>query len=157
MTGTDRPPTIGTRGVAALVVGVAAAVAVGVPVGPTLGVLVGIGTAAAVFVATGWAVLWPLDADATRATVQREEFRPRIAEVVVVAIAVSGLVAIVARLPARLRLVPRAPDLVYATLALVLIRVLLRLLGPALRVEARGEIDAVDLHHVALRDSQGSP
>lgn len=60
-----------------------------------LGVLIGIGTTAAVFVALGWVTLWPLDAASTRATVQRENFRPRVAEVMVAATALSGLLAIV--------------------------------------------------------------
>lgn len=92
--------SVSARAVIALVVGAIAAVIAGALLDGTLGVLVGIGAAAAVFVVTGWAVLWPLDAEATRATVQRENFRPRIAEIAVAVIALSGLAAIVALLVA---------------------------------------------------------
>ncbi|ADG78419.1 hypothetical protein TPAU25S_02032 [Tsukamurella paurometabola] len=89
-----------SRLAASAVIGVAAALVVGGLVDPTLGVLVGIGAAASVFAASGWVVLWPLDAASTRATVQRENFRPRVAELVVAVLALSGLVAIVALLVA---------------------------------------------------------
>lgn len=94
------PLTVTTRAVIAVIVGVLVGVVVGMLVDPMLGVLAGIGFAASVFVVIGWVVLWPLDADSTRATVQREEFRPRIAEFVVIGIALSGLVAIIALLVA---------------------------------------------------------
>ncbi|WP_244881058.1 DUF1345 domain-containing protein [Tsukamurella pseudospumae] len=90
--------SVSARAGIALVVGAIAAVIVGALLDGTLGVLVGIGAAAAVFVVTGWAMLWPLGAEATRATVQRENFRPRVAELAVAVIALSGLVAIVALL-----------------------------------------------------------
>ncbi|MGX9297585.1 DUF1345 domain-containing protein [Tsukamurella paurometabola] len=89
------PPSATARAGLAVAVGVVTAVAVGVPWGFPLGALLGIGAAAAVFAAVGWLVLWPLDDSATRATVRRENFRPRVAELVVGVIAVSGLVAIV--------------------------------------------------------------
>ena len=92
--------SISARAGIALVVGAIAAVFAGALLDGTLSVLVGIGAAAAVFVVTGWAVLWPLGAEATRATVQRENFRPRVAELAVAVIALSGLVAIVALLVA---------------------------------------------------------
>jgi uncharacterized membrane protein len=40
-------------------------------------------------------VLWPMDATATRANVQREDFRPVAEEIVIVTAALGGLVAIV--------------------------------------------------------------
>jgi uncharacterized membrane protein len=43
----------------------------------------------------GWVVLWPMDATATRANVQREDFRPVAEEIVIVIAALGGLVAIV--------------------------------------------------------------
>lgn len=92
--------SVTTRAALSVVIGAVAGGSVGALVDATLGVLVAIGAAAAVFVATGWATLWPLDAGSTRATVQRENFRPRVAEVVVAVIALSGLVAIVALLVA---------------------------------------------------------
>ncbi|GAB3126231.1 hypothetical protein GCM10027289_01710 [Tsukamurella serpentis] len=79
----------------ALVVGAVVTAAVGSVFDVGLGALSGIGAAALVFVVVGWLVLWPLGPDATRATVRRENFRPRVAELVVGVIAVSGLVAIV--------------------------------------------------------------
>ena len=88
------------RAASALAVGVAAAIAVGILIDPTLGVLVGLGAGAAVFVVAGWAVLWRLDAASTTATVQRENFRPWVEELVVTLLAGSGLVAIVALLVA---------------------------------------------------------
>ncbi|CAM3745618.1 MULTISPECIES: DUF1345 domain-containing protein [Tsukamurella] len=94
------PLSAGTRLASALLVGVIVTGAVGFLVDPTLGVLAGIGAAAAAFVITGWMVLWPLDADSTRATVQREDFRPKVTELVVAVIALSGLVAIVTLLVA---------------------------------------------------------
>ncbi|TWS25086.1 DUF1345 domain-containing protein [Tsukamurella sputi] len=90
--------SVTTRSVLAVLIGAVAGGLVGALVDGTLGLLVGIAVAAAVFVVTGWFTLWPLDAASTRATVQRENFRPRIAEVAVAAIALSGLVAIVALL-----------------------------------------------------------
>ncbi|MGO4636190.1 DUF1345 domain-containing protein [Streptomyces sp. 2RAF24] len=60
-----------------------------------LGTLSGIATAETVFVVTGWAVLWPMDADTTHRNVRREDFRPLLAEIAVVSAALSGLVAIV--------------------------------------------------------------
>ncbi len=90
--------SVTTRAVLAVLVGGAAGAAVGALVDSTLGVLVAIAATAGVFVVAGWLTLWPLDAASTRATVQRENFRPRAAELVVAAIALSGLVAIVALL-----------------------------------------------------------
>ncbi|CAM3892080.1 DUF1345 domain-containing protein [Tsukamurella ocularis] len=92
------PLSAGVRLASALLVGAAVTAAVGVAVEPVLGVLSGIAAAAAVFVAVGWWVLWPLPAAATRATVQREDFRPKVMELVVAVIALSGLIAIVSLL-----------------------------------------------------------
>ena len=89
------PPSATARAALAVAIGAGTTVAVGVPLGFSLGALLGIGAAAAVFAAVGWFVLWPLDDAATRATVRRENFRPRVAELVVGVIAVSGLAAIV--------------------------------------------------------------
>jgi uncharacterized membrane protein len=81
----------------------AGAVAVGTVIGAVvgflaaalLGVLVSIAAAATVFVAAGWTVLWPMDATATQHNVLREDFRPVTEELVIVAAALGGLVAIV--------------------------------------------------------------
>ncbi|MER8047202.1 DUF1345 domain-containing protein [Streptomyces sp. NPDC094032] len=61
----------------------------------SLGALAGIAAAEAVFVVSGWVVLWPMDAATTHRNVRREDFRPLLAEIVVVSAALSGLVAIV--------------------------------------------------------------
>lgn len=60
-----------------------------------LGVLAGIMSAAAIFVASGWIALWPMDAAATRRNIRREDFRPGAEELVIVLAAVCGLVSIV--------------------------------------------------------------
>ncbi|WP_024761111.1 DUF1345 domain-containing protein [Streptomyces exfoliatus] len=86
------------RLVGSTVVGAAAGVLVGGLSDPALGVLAGIATAEALFVATGWFVLWPMDAATTRRNVHREEFRPVVEELVVVGTAVCGLVGIIVML-----------------------------------------------------------
>ncbi|MFE7459645.1 DUF1345 domain-containing protein [Streptomyces sp. NPDC057554] len=60
-----------------------------------LGILAGIAAAEAIFVVAGWLALWPMDAATTHHNVRREEFRPVLEELVVVAAAVCGLVGIV--------------------------------------------------------------
>jgi uncharacterized membrane protein len=76
-------------------VGALVGLAVGVVSGPPLGVLVGIAATGTTIVVAGWVVLWPMDAAATRANVQREDFRPVAEEIVIVVAALGGLVAIV--------------------------------------------------------------
>lgn len=78
----------------ALAAGLGAAVA-GWLASPAYGVLFGIATLATVFVVLGWLALWPMDAVATRANVGREDFRPLLDELVVVAAALGGLGGIV--------------------------------------------------------------
>jgi uncharacterized membrane protein len=84
-----------TRLAAAAILGAVLGLVVAVLTDPLLGVLAAIDGAAALFVVTGWIVLWPLDADRTRDTVQREDFRPVAMELVIVAAALAGLVGIV--------------------------------------------------------------
>jgi uncharacterized membrane protein len=76
-------------------IGAVVGVGVGVAAGSLLGVLVGIAATGTAIVVAGWLVLWPMDAARTRANVQREDFRPVAEEIVIVAAALSGLVAIV--------------------------------------------------------------
>ncbi|MFJ9175097.1 DUF1345 domain-containing protein [Streptomyces sp. NPDC102360] len=76
-------------------VGLLAALAVGIAAGAPLGVLTGIAVTELVFVVSGWAVMWPMDADATRREARREDFSPVTEEFVVVGTAVFALVAIV--------------------------------------------------------------
>jgi uncharacterized membrane protein len=77
--------------IAGVVVGVGASLLSDAPVG----VLAGIAGTETIFVVAGWAVLWPMDAAATRHNTRREDFRPVTDEIVVVVIALCGLVGIV--------------------------------------------------------------
>ncbi|WP_326769945.1 DUF1345 domain-containing protein [Streptomyces sp. NBC_01591] len=77
--------------IAGTVIGVVTGVLAHAP----LGVLAGIAAAETIFVVTGWLVLWPMDAATTHHNVRREEFRPVLEELVVVAAALCGLVGIV--------------------------------------------------------------
>jgi uncharacterized membrane protein len=79
----------------AVAVGAVVGVAAGLGVGAVRGALAGIVVTQLAFVAAGWAVLWPMDAAATRRNARREDFRPVIEELVVVAVASCGLLAIV--------------------------------------------------------------
>lgn len=79
----------------AVVVGAVIGVVVGILTDTPLGILAGIAATATIFVAAGWIVLWPMDADATHRNVSREDFRPVTDELVVVAAALGGLVGIV--------------------------------------------------------------
>ena len=89
------PPAAVTRLAAAGILGALIGVVVGVLTDALLGVLAAIAGAATIFVVAGWIVLWPMDAAATRRTVQREDFRPVAEEIVIVAAALAGLVGIV--------------------------------------------------------------
>jgi uncharacterized membrane protein len=89
------PLTAVTRLAGAVAVGVVVGVVVGVLSAALLGVLAAIAATGTAFVVSGWIVLWPLDAAATRRTVSREDFRPFFEEVVIVAAALGGLVGIV--------------------------------------------------------------
>ena len=71
---------------------------VGSVASPTSAVIVGVAVAGTVFVVLGWVVLWPMDATATRLNVGREDFRPRLDELVVVAAALCGLGGVVSLL-----------------------------------------------------------
>jgi uncharacterized membrane protein len=59
-----------------------------------LGVLSGIASTATLFVLPGWWALWPMDAEATSRHARRDEFEPRLEEVVVVAWSLAGLIAV---------------------------------------------------------------
>jgi uncharacterized membrane protein len=79
----------------ALVGGTVIGVVVGALTDGLLGALAGITAAGALFVAGGWLALWPMDADSTRHNARREDFRPALEELIVVAAASSGLVGVV--------------------------------------------------------------
>ncbi|MEB8341936.1 DUF1345 domain-containing protein [Streptomyces endophyticus] len=76
-------------------IGLVAAVAVAIAVGVPLGILAGIAATELVFVVSGWAVMWPMDAAATRREARREDFAPVTEEFAVVGTALCGLGAIV--------------------------------------------------------------
>jgi uncharacterized membrane protein len=60
-----------------------------------LAVLAGIASLATVFATTSVAALWPMDAAGTQRSVEREDWNPRIDELLVVSAALSGLAGIV--------------------------------------------------------------
>lgn len=92
------PSSAQPRLVLALLLGAAAGVLVGLLTEAAIGVLAAIMLSAAAFLIAGWVVLWPMDAEETRRNVTREELRPILDEVVVVALALGGLGAIVSLL-----------------------------------------------------------
>jgi len=102
------------RLVLSLLAGVAASL-VGATAGTAPGLLMGVAVAGAVFVGTGWLVLWPMDADATRRNAYREDFRPHVDEAVIVGVAILGLSGIVGLL-----LVDRASTAVWPQAVAVL-------------------------------------
>lgn len=91
------------------VIRLAGSVAVGAAIGTgvgalsdaPLGVLAGITATGAIFVAAGWMLLWPMNADATEKHAGREEFRPAVEELAVVGAALLALVSVVVLLVQR--------------------------------------------------------
>ncbi|MFJ7073668.1 DUF1345 domain-containing protein [Streptomyces sp. NPDC098781] len=79
----------------ALALGLAAGLTVGLLADAALGVLAGIAATGFAFVVAGWVVLWPMDAARTHHTARREDLRPVMEELVLVAMALCGLVTIV--------------------------------------------------------------
>jgi uncharacterized membrane protein len=79
----------------AVVAGVVAGAVVGVLTDAPLGVIAGIAATELLFVVAGWVTLWSMDADATRANTRRQDFRPLLEEILVVAVASCGLIAVV--------------------------------------------------------------
>ncbi|MFB7507857.1 DUF1345 domain-containing protein [Streptomyces broussonetiae] len=79
----------------AVVAGMVIGAAVGVPTDAPLGILAGIAATEAFFVVSGWIVLWPMNAEATRGHARREDLRPVAEEIAVIAAAVCGLLGIV--------------------------------------------------------------
>jgi uncharacterized membrane protein len=79
----------------AVILGIAVGVTVGLLTDASMGVLAAIAATELIFVLAGWAVMWPMDATATHDNARREDFRPVTEELVVVAAALCGLVAIV--------------------------------------------------------------
>lgn len=95
--GTKRPPLVATalpRLLGALVAGIGAG-ALAALVDVEVGVLTGIAVTCTVYVAVGWLVLWPMDADSTRINATHEDLRPVATELVVGGAALAGLGGIV--------------------------------------------------------------
>jgi uncharacterized membrane protein len=78
--------------------GALAGLVVGVLVDLLLGWLTGIASFFAFFVASGWFVLWPLDAAQTSGNARREDFSPALEEFLVIGMSLCGLVGVVALL-----------------------------------------------------------
>ncbi|HEY9290856.1 MAG TPA: DUF1345 domain-containing protein [Microlunatus sp.] len=83
------------RLLSAIIVGAATGLLIGGLTGWPLGLLCGIAVMQLFFVAIGWLVLWPMTADATRTHARREDFRPLVDEIIVVACALAGLLGII--------------------------------------------------------------
>ncbi|MFC0452145.1 DUF1345 domain-containing protein [Rhodococcus jostii] len=90
------PTSAFPRLAAALVVGIVAGALGALVTTAPVGALVGIAAAAAVFVVSGWFVLWPMDAATTRRNVRHEDFRPVADELAVVTACSAGLGGIIA-------------------------------------------------------------
>jgi uncharacterized membrane protein len=89
------PQSAVARLTGSVAVGAVIGVVVGVLTDASLGVLAGIAATGAIFLAVGWILLWPMDADTTHRNARREAFRPVVEELVVVAAALGALVSIV--------------------------------------------------------------
>jgi uncharacterized membrane protein len=100
------------RLVLAVVAGAVCGVAAAYAGAPDKGVLSGIAVSGTVFVVLGWWVLWPMDADTTRASVKREDFNPVLDELVVMGAALLGLGGIVGLILAGGADAGRAPAIV---------------------------------------------
>jgi uncharacterized membrane protein len=83
------------RLVGAIVAGVIVATIVGLTGNPAAAALAGIAVAGAIFVGTGWIVLWPMDAERTRRNARREDFKPLLEELTVTAAALFALAGVV--------------------------------------------------------------
>ncbi|WP_202870804.1 DUF1345 domain-containing protein [Kribbella pratensis] len=88
------PTTAASRLFVSLVAGCVLGAVVALIWNLPLGVLSGIAAIAAAFVVTGVLVLWPMTSDATHRFVGREDFRPAVEELAVVAATLGGLTGI---------------------------------------------------------------
>ena len=89
------PSSAPARLAISLGVGAVVLVLISALVNAPLGVLCGIAALGAVFVISGVVVLWPMTADGTRHSARREDYRPHVEELLVVAAAVASLVGVV--------------------------------------------------------------
>jgi uncharacterized membrane protein len=83
------------RLVGAILAGVIVATIVGLVMNPAAAALAGIAGGGAAFVVVSWVVLWPMDAERTRHTVRREDFRPVVEELAVNSAALFALAGVV--------------------------------------------------------------
>src|ERR1700754_3928049 len=83
------------RLVGSVIIGALIGVCIGVLKDISLGILAGIAATGAIFVAAGWILLWPMDAEETRRHAHGEAFSPVVEELVVVGAALGALVSIV--------------------------------------------------------------
>lgn len=83
------------RLVGSAVVGVIVGSLVGLLSNPFLALLCGVDAMAAVFVAVGVAILWPMSSEMTRDHGQREDFKPALEELVVIGSAVASIIGII--------------------------------------------------------------
>ncbi|MGP9539813.1 DUF1345 domain-containing protein [Brachybacterium sp. AOP43-C2-M15] len=81
-----------------LLIGVLAGLLAGLVAEPAHGALIGIATTATVFVVSGAAVLWSMDAEATREESIREAFGPLLDELSIVVAGVGGVAVTIAML-----------------------------------------------------------
>lgn len=89
------PTPASSRLLVALIGGSVIGFAVGWSDRAPLGILAGIAVTHAIFVVWGWVVLWPMSAAQTQASARREDVRPTVEELIVVAAALGALVGIV--------------------------------------------------------------
>lgn len=90
-----RPLSASARLGISVLAGLAAGALVGFLAGVPLGVLTGIAAMGLAFVLIGTLVLWPMDADRTRANAIREDFNAGLEEIVVILAALGGLAGVV--------------------------------------------------------------
>jgi uncharacterized membrane protein len=91
---TTKTLSVVARLVIAVLVGVVVGLALGLSAEVPLGILAGVASGFAFFLATGWLLLWRMDAEQTRRHAARETFRPALEETAVVGAAVAALVCI---------------------------------------------------------------
>lgn len=93
-TTTRRPISAGARLAACVLFGLALGIGVALSIDVAVGVLLGIGALHLAFVVSGWLVLWPMDAETTRAHTAREDLPIAVEEGLVVLSSVGALIAI---------------------------------------------------------------
>lgn len=93
--GARQPVSATIRLTTSIIAAGAAGLAVSIATNVPLGIVFGIAVGEAWFVVSGWFVLWPLDAAATRANAAREDLRLVLEELAVVIVTLGGLASTV--------------------------------------------------------------